>query len=111
MLDASLVAILSLGFLLGLRHALDADHLAAIAALSSGRGGLRRCLLDGLSWGAGHAVAVGGVGGTLILFRIAVPDRLLVLGESAVALMLVGLGASALVSALKSSFPRGVAPA
>ena len=102
MLDASLVAILSLGFLLGLRHALDPDHLAAIAALSSGRGGLRRSLLDGLSWGAGHAMAVGVTGGTLIVFRITVPDRLVLVGEFMVALMLIGLGAAALVSALGS---------
>ena len=45
-------------------------------------------------------MAVGWIGGTLILFRIAVRDRLVVVGESVVALMLVGLGAAALVSAL-----------
>jgi high-affinity nickel permease len=56
-----------LGFLLGLRHALDADHIAGVAALSAGRDGIRRALWTGLSWGAGYAVTLGLIGGVLIV--------------------------------------------
>jgi len=46
------------GFFLGIRHCLEADHLAAIAQLASAAKGPRQGLRSGLLWGAGHAVAV-----------------------------------------------------
>jgi hypothetical protein len=102
MLDATLPAVLALGFLLGLRHALDADHVAAVAVFAAGRGGLRRALEAGLSWGAGHALVLGTVGGILVALRVVVPERLVLLFEMIVALTLVVLGASALGGALRA---------
>jgi ABC-type nickel/cobalt efflux system permease component RcnA len=93
------LATILLGFLLGLRHALDADHLAAVATIALGRGGTRRAILTGVSWGVGHALTIGVVGGALIVFRVAVPERVGSSLELAVAAMLVALGAWALVRA------------
>jgi hypothetical protein len=102
MTDAPVVATLVLGFVLGLRHALDADHVAAVAALSSGRGGLRRALATGVSWGVGHAAVLGAVGFAVLLLRVGVPARLALLFELAVGVMLVALGAAAIGGALRA---------
>jgi ABC-type nickel/cobalt efflux system permease component RcnA len=99
--DQTLTAVLLLGFTLGLRHALDADHLAAVATFLDESGGLRRAVLAGLSWGLGHALTLGLLGGVLIVMQVALPDRLARLFEMAVALMLILLGASALYRALR----------
>jgi hypothetical protein len=93
------VATLLFGLLLGLRHALDADHLAAVATIALGRGGTRRAIATGVSWGVGHALTIGVVGGALIGLRIAVPERVGMALELAVAVMLVLLGAGALLRA------------
>jgi ABC-type nickel/cobalt efflux system permease component RcnA len=134
--DDSITATLLLGFLLGLKHALDADHVAAVAAVMgrgddgagpdggraaraassppagpsgatpSGdgaalRGALRRPLLTGLLWGAGHAAMLLCAGGLVLALRARIPGRLEQAFEMAVALMLIALGAGALAAALR----------
>lgn len=97
-----IAATLVLGFLMGLRHALDADHLAAVATILGGReGGMRRAALVGVYWGLGHALTLGTAGGLLVALRMAVPERLGLAFEFAVSLMLVGLGTAAVVGALR----------
>ncbi len=92
---------LALGFVLGLRHALDADHVAAVAALNASREGLRRALVNGFSWGAGHALTLGAAGGVALALRSAVPDRLALAFEFGVGLMLIVLGSAALRGVLR----------
>ena len=101
MSNVPLLTTLALGFVLGLRHALDADHIAAVAALTESRGGLRRALVNGMSWGMGHALTIGLAGGTAILLRSAFPDRLALAFEFAAALMLIVLGVVAMRGALR----------
>jgi ABC-type nickel/cobalt efflux system permease component RcnA len=62
---------------------------------------MRRALWTGLSWGAGHAVTLGFIGGVLIVLRLAVPERVALFFELLVALMLILLGGAAVVSALR----------
>ena len=93
---------LLLGFILGLRHALDADHLAAVATIMGGREGLRRSSLIGIWWGAGHALSLGVLGGILVALRIAVPPRVAQIFELAVCVMLIGLGIAALAGTARS---------
>jgi ABC-type nickel/cobalt efflux system permease component RcnA len=100
-LSVPLTATLTLGFILGLKHALDADHLAAVAALGASKEGLRRALANGLSWGIGHALAIGAAGGVALALRSAVPHRLAILFELAASVMLVVLGGLALRGALR----------
>jgi high-affinity nickel permease len=57
-MDASLTAALGVGFLLGLRHATDADHVAAISTLVTQQPSVTRSCLLGAFWGAGHTVAL-----------------------------------------------------
>ncbi len=103
MTDISIGATLALGLVLGLRHALDADHVAAVATLVEGQGALRRAALTGFVWGVGHAVTLGIVGGLLVALRVTVPERIALLFEFAVGLMLVGLGVRALLAGVRPS--------
>jgi hypothetical protein len=101
MVDVPVLTTLALGFVLGLRHALDADHIAAVAALSESGGGLRRALANGMSWGVGHALTIGVAGGAAIALRSTFPERLAMAFEFAAALMLIVLGVAALRGVLR----------
>jgi len=61
-----LFSLLSLGFLIGITHAFEADHLAALAALVSGKTDRRVIIRHGFLWGAGHALVLALVGGIVL---------------------------------------------
>jgi len=90
MIDA--VAAGSLGFLLGVGHATDADHVVAVTTIVAREPSLRRALRVGGLWGVGHSLTLLAVGGAIVAFRLAVPPRLGLALELGVALMLVLLG-------------------
>jgi high-affinity nickel-transport protein len=83
----------ALGFALGVRHAADADHVVAVAAIVARHPSLGRAARVGALWGLGHSAALFAVGGVLVAFRVAVPARLGLALELAVAAMLVVVGA------------------
>lgn len=87
-----LVAILSLGFLLGIRHATDADHVVAISTIVSRERRIRGAAVVGALWGAGHTLTILAVGAGIILFSLVIPPRLGLSMEFSVGLMLVALG-------------------
>lgn len=87
---------LILGFLLGLRHATEADHLIAVAALATRQAPSSGALRQGLAWGIGHTLTLLLVGGTVLALGQALPPRFELLLELAVGLMLVGLGGDVL---------------
>jgi high-affinity nickel-transport protein len=89
---------LALGFVLGVRHATDADHIAAIGTLVSDGRSARRAAYIGAAWGVGHSLSVLVVGGALVLLRLPMPVRVALSLEFAVALMLIGLGLRSLLS-------------
>ena len=92
----SVDSLIALGFVLGLRHALDADHLAAISTIVTERRSLLSSLLVGASWGLGHTIAllVAGVG--VLLLRYHLTDRIAHVLELCVGIMLVFLGTNVL---------------
>src|SRR3954465_3001998 len=90
----------ALGSLLGMRHALEPDHLTAVSTLVTASGGERssvRAAMLGASWGLGHTLSLVIVGAILVVMRAEMPPRVADLFELLVAFMLVGLGARALV--------------
>lgn len=89
-------SLLAIGFLLGVRHAVDPDHVVAITTILSGRGSVRSASAIGALWGVGHTVAIVAVGGAMILFKVLIPQRAFLAAEMGVALMLVVLGFLAL---------------
>ena len=93
---------LLLGFLLGLRHAFEPDHLAAVAALL-GRDGATKGDAGriGALWGAGHASTLLLAGSAVILLGWRIPAGLQVLFEGGVALVLILMGGSVLIRRLR----------
>jgi len=89
-----LVSLLALGFLLGLRHALEADHVAAVASLAARSASLRETLRVSVAWGLGHASTLLIFGGLLVLLGITVSAPVAHALEGAVGIMLIILGIS-----------------
>lgn len=85
---------LMLGFVLGLRHALDADHLAAVSTFASEEKNLLRSSLIGAYWGLGHTAALLVFGVAIAAFRMTVSPRFSQLLEFLVGCMLIFLGAN-----------------
>ncbi|MFN4142231.1 urease accessory protein [Aestuariivirga sp.] len=90
------------GFLLGLQHALEADHIAAVASIAAGKKGFRPILRHGTLWGLGHAVTLGAFGGAVYALKLELDERLAAGLEFAVGVMLVLLGARLLYTLLKA---------
>lgn len=103
-----LTSILVLGFLLGMRHATDADHVVAVTTIVSRDRTLRGAARIGSLWGAGHTLTVLLMGGSIILFGLVIPPRLGLALELAVGVMLVVLGALALRSRDEAHGVHGV---
>lgn len=91
-----MIAILLVGFLLGLKHALEADHVAAVAALAARGGGLRDTIRVALSWSTGHAATLILLGSALVVFGAALPEPLTRGFEALVGVVLAGLGVDVL---------------
>lgn len=88
----SLALIISIGFLLGMRHATDPDHVIAVSTIVSRERGLLKAGMIGALWGAGHTFTIFIVGIAIILFKVAIPTRLGLSMEFSVGLMLILLG-------------------
>jgi len=88
----TLLAIISVGFVLGMRHATDADHVVAVTTIVSRERSLGPAAWLGALWGVGHTVTIVIVGGAIILFNVVIPPRVGLLMELAVSLMLIALG-------------------
>jgi sulfite exporter TauE/SafE len=82
-----------LGFLLGLQHALEADHIAAVASIAADKKGFRPIVRHGALWGLGHAVTLGAFGGAVYALKLTLDEKLASGHEFAVGVMLVLLGA------------------
>ncbi len=92
-MDWPVLSALGVGFALGLKHALDADHLAAVAAMvGERRGSLFGSSMVGMIWGAGHAAALAGAGLLVVVLGVRIPEGLAAWMEFAVgaALALIG---------------------
>jgi ABC-type nickel/cobalt efflux system permease component RcnA len=97
-----------LGLTLGMRHALEPDHLAAVSTLTVERARpLQESLLLGALWGVGHSLALLVVGGALATFRMQMPESVESALELAVAVMVVALGIRALVQAVREGAQGG----
>ncbi|HIH43142.1 TPA: urease accessory protein UreH [Candidatus Woesearchaeota archaeon] len=100
----TLLTLLGLGFLLGIEHATDADHVAAISTMTSDSKNLKHSAMHGIYWGLGHTFTLLLVGLLLLLFKITIPQKLAVSFEFIVGLMLVFLGLNLFLKILKSKF-------
>ena len=88
--------ILGLGFLLGMQHALEADHIAAVSSIAVRRTQIGDIVRHGLTWGLGHTLTLFVFAGAAIWLGHAIPESVARPIETSVGIMLVGLGAHVL---------------
>lgn len=91
------LALLGTGFVFGLKHALDADHLAAVSTIVSERKSWLSSSLVGGLWGIGHTASLLLAGVVVLFLKIPISEQVERSLEFCVGLMLVGLGGNALV--------------
>lgn len=101
----SALSVAMLGFLLGVRHAIDPDHVVAVGTIATRTTSFRRAAAIGALWGIGHTLTILAVGGGIILLRVAISPRVGLAMEFAVALMLILLGMQNLASARQRNAP------
>src|SRR5262245_16322307 len=89
-------SILFVGFFLGMKHATEADHLAAVATLATRQATLLQTIRQGVAWGVGHSVVLLTIGTIVLMLGAAVPERMAQALEFCVGIMLVLLGADVL---------------
>jgi ABC-type nickel/cobalt efflux system permease component RcnA len=95
------LAILGLGLVFGLKHATEVDHVVAVSTIVSQHRNVWRSTLVGALWGAGHTAVLLITGVFVLTLKIAIPARVSDWLEFCVALMIIGLGATALWRALR----------
>jgi hypothetical protein len=88
--------ILGLGFLMGMQHALEADHIAAVSSIAARRTHIGDIVRHGLTWGLGHTLTLFVFAGAALLLGHAIPEHVARPIETSVGIMLVGLGAHVL---------------
>jgi cytochrome c biogenesis protein CcdA len=91
-----MLAFLGLGFVLGMQHALEADHIAAVSSIAARRSHVGDIVKHGLTWGLGHTITLFRFAGAALVLGHAIPEHLERPLEMAVGIMLVGLGAHVL---------------
>lgn len=96
-----MLSILFLGFLLGMRHAIEADHVAAVASMTTRSTSLIEALRLGATWGLGHTLTLFLFGSFVIFSSSAIPDTLAMSLEFVVGIMLVFLGIDVIRRMLK----------
>jgi len=99
-----------LGFLIGLRHALEPDHLAAVSTMLVEQPRIRRAAFLGTCWGVGHSLSLLAVGGALLAWRLRLPAVWVDRFELAVAAMLIWLGARSVLWSLRAGRAGDSAP-
>ena len=99
----NIFVILSLGLVFGLKHATEVDHVVAVTTIVSRHKNVFRSAVVGGLWGLGHTASLLVVAVIVLSLRIAIPEVVSAWLEFGVAIMIIGLGVSALWRALRKS--------
>lgn len=108
---SELLALAGFGFVLGMRHATDADHVIAVTTILSRSRRFAHSTLIGALWGLGHTITVLAVGTLIIVFGVVIPPPVGLAMELAVAVMLIVLGVLSLTGAMRMVTERLTPPA
>ena len=87
-----MASILLLGFFIGMQHALEADHIAAVASIAARQSSVRRIVYHGVVWGIGHTITLMMFAGAVLFLDQAIDEALSAMLELYVGILLVGLG-------------------
>jgi high-affinity nickel-transport protein len=96
------LALIVLGFFLGMRHATDPDHVIAVSTIVARERSTAGAAAIGAVWGLGHTLTILFVGGGIILFGWVIPPRIGLSMEFSVGLMLIVLGMVNLAGVLRT---------
>ena len=91
-----MLSVLFLGFVIGLQHALEADHVAAVSSLVCGKSEVKGIARHGAIWGLGHTLVLVTFGGGVIFLKMTIDDAFANGLEFGVGIMLVALGGNVL---------------
>jgi ABC-type nickel/cobalt efflux system permease component RcnA len=100
-MTVSLLSILLLGFLLGIKHAIEPDHIIAVSTIASESKNLKRSVFAGVYWGIGHTATLFIVGMFLIVAKNTITDTVALSLEFIVGIMLVSLGLNSILAFIK----------
>lgn len=100
-MDSSVGVILASGFIWGLHHALDPDHLVAVSTIVSEHKSISRSSLVGTFWGIGHTSSLLMISLIVLLLRSSIPNNIARWMEAPVAIMLVVLGIITIIKAIR----------
>ena len=100
-MNGMFLSVLGLGFVLGLKHALDPDHMVAVSTIVSESKSVKRSSLVGMFWGVGHTMSLLCAGIVVIALKVQISERVALWMEFAVALMLIFLGLKAMMKSLR----------
>ncbi len=98
LMDAALLSVLGLGLILGIKHAIEPDHVIAVSTIASQSKKLWQASLAGVFWGIGHTVTLFIVGVIVILMKGEIPEKWAMSLEFLVGIMLVFLGFKTIIS-------------
>ncbi len=93
--------VLGLGFMIGMKHALEADHIAAVASLAAGNRSINETTKLGVAWGLGHTATLFLVGSVVLLADSVVPETVAHMLELVVGIMLIVLGIDVMVRMMR----------
>ncbi|MFS0820327.1 sulfite exporter TauE/SafE family protein [Bacillus sp. 1P02SD] len=102
-MEVTFFSVLALGFILGIRHAIEPDHVIAVSTIASQSKKLWNASLAGIFWGIGHTVTLFLVGLVVILMKNEIPEKWAMSLEFLVGIMLVYLGVKTILS-FKNTF-------
>jgi high-affinity nickel permease len=94
-------SILALGLLIGMQHALEADHLAAVSAIAARKTSARKIISHAAFWGMGHTITLMGIAGGALYLGLEISEKTSAWMETVVGIMLILLGGNLLVGLIK----------
>lgn len=97
-MEFSLLSVLFFGFILGIKHSIEPDHIIAVSTMVGTNKKLWRSTLTGLFWGIGHTSTLFIVGMILVLLKGELPEVWAMSLEFLVGIMLVYLGFKSMAS-------------
>jgi ABC-type nickel/cobalt efflux system permease component RcnA len=95
------LGLLLLGLVVGMQHALEADHVAAVSSIAARQSSVRQIISHGAVWGIGHTATLMAVAGGVVVFGLTIDKSLARWLELMVGVMLVGLGAHLIVTLVR----------
>lgn len=95
------ISLLLFGIILGIKHAFDIDHIAAVSAIVAKHKSIRKSMLTGALWGIGHTISLLIFGLLILFFKIKIPENAQHFFDLIVGIMLIFLGINLLIKLKK----------